>query len=291
MPDDPIEAWHEGLKLQPCAGDNPRRCTEPVSFGLRLAGGAAQLRRRAPPGTVAGDHGRRCPPPLRRLSARALPRPRRRRSRDVPSGETLLVKGANGAGKTTLLRALAGLVPVVEGEAQVWGATSAATGGRCGAEVGLLGHSAALYDDLTVADNLRFWARAARSPHARPEAALATARARRPPGRCPGPRLSAGQRRRALAVLVARSPELWLLDEPHAGLDAAGRDVAQTTWCGRSPPGRHRRPGQPRAGPGRRRWPRSVTFAGRRMVDDGACVRDIVDDSAGTGPRTCPAAA
>src|SRR5437660_1640795 len=39
-------------------------------------------------------------------------------------------------------------------------------------------------------------------------------------------RLSAGQRRRAaLAVLVARSPSLWLLDEPHAGLDAEHRDL------------------------------------------------------------------
>jgi len=39
-------------------------------------------------------------------------------------------------------------------------------------------------------------------------------------------RLSAGQRRRvAIATVVARGPELWLLDEPHAGLDAAGRDV------------------------------------------------------------------
>jgi ABC-type transport system involved in cytochrome c biogenesis ATPase subunit len=38
--------------------------------------------------------------------------------------------------------------------------------------------------------------------------------------------LSAGQRRRAaLAALVARNPELWLLDEPHAGLDAEHRDV------------------------------------------------------------------
>ena len=38
-------------------------------------------------------------------------------------------------------------------------------------------------------------------------------------------RLSAGQRRRcALASLVVRRAELWLLDEPHAGLDAAGRD-------------------------------------------------------------------
>ncbi|MCB1039948.1 MAG: ATP-binding cassette domain-containing protein, partial [Acidimicrobiales bacterium] len=42
----------------------------------------------------------------------------------------------------------------------------------------------------------------------------------------PVARLSAGQRRRAaLAVMVARRPRLWLLDEPHAALDQAGRDV------------------------------------------------------------------
>jgi ABC-type multidrug transport system ATPase subunit len=39
-------------------------------------------------------------------------------------------------------------------------------------------------------------------------------------------RLSAGQRRRtSIAVVVARNPSLWLLDEPHAGLDSAGRDL------------------------------------------------------------------
>ena len=43
-------------------------------------------------------------------------------------------------------------------------------------------------------------------------------------------RLSAGQKRRtALACLVARRAELWLLDEPHAGLDAAGRDELDAT--------------------------------------------------------------
>jgi ABC-type multidrug transport system ATPase subunit len=42
-------------------------------------------------------------------------------------------------------------------------------------------------------------------------------------------RLSTGQRRRAsLAVLVARRPRLWLLDEPHAGLDQAGRDIVDS---------------------------------------------------------------
>ena len=39
-------------------------------------------------------------------------------------------------------------------------------------------------------------------------------------------KLSAGQRRRtSIAAMVARRPELWLLDEPHAGLDADGRDL------------------------------------------------------------------
>ena len=43
-------------------------------------------------------------------------------------------------------------------------------------------------------------------------------------------RLSAGQKRRtALAGLVARRARLWLLDEPHAGLDAAGRDELDAT--------------------------------------------------------------
>ena len=43
-------------------------------------------------------------------------------------------------------------------------------------------------------------------------------------------RLSAGQQRRtALACLVARRAELWLLDEPHAGLDATGRDELDAT--------------------------------------------------------------
>ena len=49
----------------------------------------------------------------------------------------------------------------------------------------------------------------------------------------PGRQLSAGQRRRtALAGLVARRARLWLLDEPHAGLDAAARDQLDDTLRG-----------------------------------------------------------
>lgn len=144
----------------------------------------------------------------------------------VTRGETVLVAGANGAGKTTLLRALAGLVPVVEGEAVVLGCDLRRDRRSLRRRIGLLGHGTALYDDLSVADNLRFWARAARRPLTSVDAAMTRLGLAGRLAAVPAGRLSAGQRRRTcLAALVVRSPELWLLDEPHAGLDAAGRDV------------------------------------------------------------------
>jgi len=147
---------------------------------------------------------------------------------DVERGEVVLVQGPNGAGKTTLLRACAGLVPVVSGEAIVLGCdlTQAADRLAVRRQVGLLGHTTGLYDDLTVADNVRFWARACGATNAEADAALAALGL---DGRLAGvvvAKLSAGQRRRtSIAALVARRSELWLLDEPHAGLDQAGRDV------------------------------------------------------------------
>jgi heme ABC exporter ATP-binding subunit CcmA len=144
----------------------------------------------------------------------------------VDRGEIVHLSGPNGAGKSTLLRACAGLLRVVEGEAEVLGHDLTRERRRLRRQVGLLGHSSFLYEELTVADNLRFAVRAAGAP----AAAIAPALERLGlDGRLADvtvARLSAGQRRRAaLAVLVARAPELWLLDEPHAGLDAAGRDL------------------------------------------------------------------
>jgi heme ABC exporter ATP-binding subunit CcmA len=143
---------------------------------------------------------------------------------DVAAGEVLLVTGPNGAGKTTLLRALAGLAPITSGTATVLGHDLRRDRRSVRREVGLLGHGAALYDDLTVAENVAFWARASRG--AEPDDAMARAGIDTRVRAVVGARLSAGQRRRAsLAILLARSSRLWLLDEPHAGLDAAGRNV------------------------------------------------------------------
>src|SRR3954454_6268207 len=77
---------------------------------------------------------------------------------DVAAGEVLLVTGPNGAGKTTLLRALAGLVPFTTGEAVVLGHDLRRDRRTVRREVALVGHGAALYDDLTVVENVRFWA-------------------------------------------------------------------------------------------------------------------------------------
>ncbi len=145
---------------------------------------------------------------------------------DVAPGEVVLVRGPNGAGKTTLLRACAGLVGISSGEAEVLGHDLKADRRGVRRRVGLLGHAAFLYDDLTVADNLRFAARASGSSKAAADAASARLGLDGRLHGLPAAKLSAGQRRRvALAAVVARQPDLWLLDEPHAGLDAAGRDL------------------------------------------------------------------
>ncbi len=145
---------------------------------------------------------------------------------DVGAGEIVLLRGPNGAGKTTLLRAAAGLLAVVRGEAVVAGVDLTRDRRAVRRHVGLLGHDAGLYTELTVADNLRFWARAAGRPAAAGIAALDEAGVDARLHAVAVGRLSAGQRRRAsLAALLVRRPAVWLLDEPHAGLDAAGRDV------------------------------------------------------------------
>jgi heme ABC exporter ATP-binding subunit CcmA len=144
---------------------------------------------------------------------------------DVDAGEVVLLSGPNGAGKTTLLRAVAGLVPVVQGEAVVCGHDLRVDRRAVRPHVGLLGHASGLYPDLTVRENVTFWARAA-GRDVDPEGAM---RRSGVDVRLEGvtvDRLSAGQRRRtALAALLVREPAVWLLDEPHAGLDAEGRDL------------------------------------------------------------------
>ena len=144
----------------------------------------------------------------------------------VSPGESVLLRGANGAGKSTLLRLCAGLARLARGTGSVLGLDLTRDRRAVRPRVGYVGHQSMLYDDLTVAENLRFWGRAAGVEESQQ---ISAAKRMQIEGRLMDVqvgRLSAGQRRRtSLAVTAARRPELWLLDEPHAGLDQSAREI------------------------------------------------------------------
>jgi heme ABC exporter ATP-binding subunit CcmA len=142
----------------------------------------------------------------------------------VDEGEAILLTGPNGAGKTSLLRVCAGLLRLTGGEALVLGHDLVSDPVAVRREVAMLGHSPALYDDLSVAENVRFAVRASGGDtRTVPGALERLGLVGRLPKTAAG-RLSAGQRKRVgLAVVIARGARLWLLDEPHASLDAGAR--------------------------------------------------------------------
>lgn len=145
---------------------------------------------------------------------------------DVDHGERVLLRGPNGAGKTSLLRTCAGLIGVSDGTAEVLGVDLRTNRRAVRSEVGMLGHATGLFDDLTVAENVTFWAQANGVDPADAVGAMNRVQLAERLRSIPVSRLSAGQRRRvSLASMIVRRPRLWLLDEPHAGLDAAGRDL------------------------------------------------------------------
>ncbi len=144
---------------------------------------------------------------------------------EVETGQIVLLKGPNGAGKTSLLRLCAGLLPIERGSGEVFGLDLATQRSAIRPRVGLLGHRNGLYADLSVQDNVTFWGATVAATNDEIAAAMSRLHVDGRLADAPIRTLSAGQKRRvALACLVARRAELWLLDEPHAGLDAAGRD-------------------------------------------------------------------
>jgi len=146
-------------------------------------------------------------------------------------GETLLVLGPNGAGKTTLLRVLATLLRPSGGEARVFGAELPGEAWKVRGRIGLLGHDALLYRDLSGRENLRFHARLHGIERGAAEARIAALLAavgmeRRAEDRVA--ELSAGMRQRlAICRCVLHEPELLLLDEPDSNLDVEGRELAR----------------------------------------------------------------
>ncbi|MFC5908547.1 ABC transporter ATP-binding protein [Streptacidiphilus monticola] len=144
----------------------------------------------------------------------------------VPRGSVTGLLGPSGCGKTTLLRAVVGVQRTEGGEVSVLGlpAGSAALRSR----VGYVTQSPSVYGDLTVAQNLRYFARVLGAPQDDPARVVAEVGL---DGREHDlvARLSGGQRARvSLAAALLGTPELLVLDEPTVGLDPLLR---QELWA------------------------------------------------------------
>jgi heme exporter protein A len=140
----------------------------------------------------------------------------------VIAGQALSVEGPNGAGKTSLLRLLAGFLAPSAGRIVIKsGETESDDPDERGKLIGWLGHHDGLKPQLTVLEQLDFFARLY---GAKADAALLERVGLQRQAELPCRYLSAGQKRRlALARLVASNRSLWLLDEPFAALDTAGQ--------------------------------------------------------------------
>lgn len=143
----------------------------------------------------------------------------------VERGEIVLLRGPNGAGKTSLLKVCSGLLPIERGTGSILGCDLASERDLVKSRVGYLAHHNGLYADLTVTENIRYWGRLTGASETDIDRAIVGLGLDGRLAELKVASLSAGQKRRvALACLVARRAELWLLDEPHAGLDARSRD-------------------------------------------------------------------
>ena len=149
---------------------------------------------------------------------------------DVRPGSVTGLIGPSGCGKTTLIRCLAGVQVIKSGQVEVFDQPAGTAGLR--GRVGYLTQAVSVYPDLSVAQNLSYFATLAGADGAAIEQALDDVGLR-------GERnsltvnLSGGQRARvSLAAALVGNPDLLLLDEPTVGLDPVLRRDLWTLFSG-----------------------------------------------------------
>ena len=138
-------------------------------------------------------------------------------SAELAAGEVTGLLGPSGCGKTTLIRAIVGVQKVAGGEVRVLGQPAGAKALR--AQVAYVTQAPSVYADLTVHENLHYYARVLGAPATEVGRALAAVDLD-DAGRQLVGTLSGGQRSRvSLAAALLGRPELLVLDEPTVGLD------------------------------------------------------------------------
>jgi heme ABC exporter ATP-binding subunit CcmA len=153
----------------------------------------------------------------------------RKISLDLMAGRCYVLLGENGAGKSTLLRILAGLLEPSLGTARILndGKPEKITHQR--ARIGYMSHAPMLYDELSAAENLRYFAGLYQTCSCLTPSEALLAVGLDPTLSRPVGQFSQGMRQRtSLARVLLPRPELLLLDEPFSNMDAAsaGKMVA-----------------------------------------------------------------
>ncbi|MBC7631059.1 ABC transporter ATP-binding protein [Aeromicrobium sp.] len=135
----------------------------------------------------------------------------------IPTGSVTGLLGPSGCGKTTLIRAIVGIQIIKSGRVTVLGSPAGTVTTR--RKVGYVTQSSSVYPDLTVNQNLQYFAALAGQDAAAITEAIANVGMKADTRSLTG-NLSGGQRTRvSLAASLLADPDVYLLDEPTVGLD------------------------------------------------------------------------
>jgi ABC-2 type transport system ATP-binding protein len=150
----------------------------------------------------------------------------------VRYGEVYGLLGANGAGKTTTIKMLCGLLEPSEGQAQLAGEVGALRSAAVRQQVGYMSQKFSLYDDLTIQENLDFFAGVYRVPPsgraARTRWVLEFAGLEGREGQLTGSLPGGWKQRVAFGAAIMHEPRVLFLDEPTSGVDPIAR---RTFWA------------------------------------------------------------